>query len=99
MNEVEKKALERYPHDYPERNGFIEGYNAALESVTLEIEIIIYVLNECHEKLPNHPTFIPIPSCMDFHADVFALNLVKDWVEKAEKRRTAVAIRLFFVYL
>ncbi|MBP5723049.1 MAG: hypothetical protein J6X18_05690 [Bacteroidales bacterium] len=85
MNEIEKKALERYPHDYPERSGYIEGYKDALESVTLGIDMIICSLNMCHENPLYTPTFITIPSCMDFHTDVFALNLVKDWVEKQKK--------------
>ena len=50
MNEVEKKALERYPHDYPERSGYIEGYKAALESV--KEMIAAYTDSQIKERQP-----------------------------------------------
>lgn len=50
MNEIERKALERYPHDYPERSGYIEGYKAALESV--REMIAAYVDSQTRERQP-----------------------------------------------
>lgn len=78
MNEVEKKALERYPHDYPERSGFIEGYNAALESVKAKVNEMITGLN----ILYRNEQYIfprPFPKTRD---DVYVLKLIGKYIEK-----------------
>jgi hypothetical protein len=77
MNEAEKKALERYPHDYPERNGYIEGYKAALESVKLKAGEMIEGLNYLYRN-GQYPFSSLSSKTRD---DVYVLRLLGKYIE------------------
>lgn len=47
MTKAEQKALEAYPHDYPERTGFRQGYEQAEKDLALTWEDMLTI----HEKI------------------------------------------------
>lgn len=54
MIKAEERALEAYPHDYPERTGFRKGYEQAEKELELTWEDMVIIHSICADVYDSH---------------------------------------------